>query len=114
MVDTVLNVLQIFMGDWHAHFQQMIFDALLWVLEIVSQQRILLFELLPLRQLRILIVDLSQLLHLEVVLANQVLLLLCEVTQVAGGGSSKDLSTGHSVSILELSPSCQHSKALHS
>ena len=92
VVDSVLDVLQVVMGDWHTQLKQLFVHLLLRVLELVSQELVLMLKLLSESHLGHLVVDLGELLHLEEVLADQVLLLLGEVPQVPSWGASVDLA----------------------
>lgn len=55
----MLDVLQIVVSNWHSHFHELVFNALLWILQLVSQEVVELFELLSLCQLSVLVINLS-------------------------------------------------------
>ena len=92
VVHSVLDVLQVVVGHWHAQLEELLVHSLLWVLELVPQLIILGVKLLSKSHFSHFVVDLGKLLHLEVVLSDQMLLLLCEVSQVPCWGPSIDLA----------------------
>lgn len=100
------------MSDGHTHLEQLILNLLLWILEIVSKQTILLLELFSFGKFRHFIVDLSQLLHFQVVLAYKVLLLLRKIPQVLCRSACKDLATRHSLATTELGTGSKDAEAL--
>ena len=112
MVDTMLNVLEIFMSDWHTHLKKLVSDSFGWVLEHISELIILLFKLFSCSQLGVLVVNLSQLLHLEVVLTYKVLLLLREISKILGWCTSIDLACWNSITVSQLGTCSKHAEAL--
>jgi hypothetical protein len=113
VVDSMLNVLKIIVGNWHTEFEELLVDFLLRILELISQLIILCFKLLSESHLGHFIVHLGQLLHLEMVLSDQVLLLLGEVSEVLGWGPGIDLSRWHRCVFWDVGSCSDHGKTFN-
>lgn len=76
VVDSVLNVLEVLVSDWHTNFSKLVNHLVLWVHSDVLQVVILAIDDFAEGLLGLLGVDLGELLELLLVLGHEVLLLL--------------------------------------
>ena len=92
MIDSVLDVLEVFVSLWHANFSELVNHLFLWVLSAVLDSLVDSIELLSEGLFRLFAVNLGKLLHLHLVFCHKMFLLLSQVSQVSSGCSSKDLA----------------------
>jgi len=70
VIDSMLNISNIIMSNWHTQFKQFVSHSILRVLELISQEIIFLLKLLFEGKLGHFVVDLGQLLHLKMMLTD--------------------------------------------
>lgn len=114
VVDSMLDVLKVFVRRWHAHFTELVLEFVLQILPSVLLDLITMVELLSKGLACVLLVNLRHLLHLKLVLSHQVLLLLSEITKISGWSSGEDLPRWNSCSLRNHSACRNNGKWLNS
>jgi len=97
VVNTVLNILHVFVGDGETSLTEMILKFVLRVLVLVPDALIDTVDDLAEVLLGLFRVYLRELLHLKLMLGHQVFLFLSQVPQIVGGRAHENLTSGYHV-----------------
>lgn len=91
VINSMLNVLEVFMSDRHSHLTKRVNEFILGVSMNVHDSPVVVVENFTERLLGLFAVDLRKLLHLDLVLAHHMLFFLSQVAQVFGRSARPDL-----------------------